>query len=209
LQFVQQSICNFSGTPIGAKGLISLATPPGFEPGTFSLEGYEETLYYQRPVILFRSENWPIAQLKYHRTPSQLWTADRTRGDSWRASDFSAFRRGPQPRLPPPVPLPSSRTGGQTNVLRPGCRGAKGGSALRGTKPGAIPSTILRASLVSNAIATVALGHLHHRVEPGRDLRWHQLGDLAGISVPLVGRQVFSRHDLPPFHRHPLVLRLV
>jgi hypothetical protein len=154
-------------------------------------------------VILFRSENWPIAQLKYHRTPSQLWTADRTRGDSWRASDFSAFRRGPQPRLPPPVPLPSSRTGGQTNVLRPGRRGAKGGSALPGTKRGAIPSTILRASLVSNAIATVALGDLHHRVEPGRDIRWHQLGDLAGISVPLVGRQVFSRHDLPPFHRHP------
>jgi hypothetical protein len=39
LQFVQQSICNFSRTLIGAKGLISLATPPGFEPGTFSLEG--------------------------------------------------------------------------------------------------------------------------------------------------------------------------
>jgi len=44
LQFAQQSICNFSRTLIGAKGLISLATPPGFEPGTFSLEGYEETL---------------------------------------------------------------------------------------------------------------------------------------------------------------------
>jgi hypothetical protein len=142
-----------------AISLKLLATPPGFEPGTFSLEGYEETLYYQTPVILFRSENWPIAQPKYHRTPSQLWTADRTRGDSWRASDFSTFRRGPQPRLPPPVPLPSSRTGGQTNVLWP-VPVCQGGSALRGTKRGAIPATILRASLVSSAIATVALGHL-------------------------------------------------
>ena len=46
-----------------------MATRAALEPATNSLEGYEETLYYQRPVILFRSENWPIAQLKYHRTP--------------------------------------------------------------------------------------------------------------------------------------------
>jgi hypothetical protein len=91
-----------------AISLKLLATPPGFEPGTFSLEGYEETLYYQRPVILFRSENWPIAQLKYHRTPSQLWTADRTRGI---VGERLIFRRSGVDlsrdcRLQCPCPLP-------------------------------------------------------------------------------------------------------
>jgi transcriptional regulator GlxA family with amidase domain len=49
---------------------------------------------------------------------------------------------------------------GQMDVLRPAPVAPKGGSALRGTKRGAIPATILRASLVANDIATVALGHL-------------------------------------------------
>jgi hypothetical protein len=140
---------------------VGMATPAGLEPARNSLEGYEETRYYQRPVILFRSENWPIAQLKYHRTPSQLWTAARTRGDSWRASDFLAFRRGPQPRLPPPVPLPSSRTGSQTNVLRPVPVAPKAAPPFVGRSEARFPRLVYPAGVAcSNAVATVALGHL-------------------------------------------------
>jgi hypothetical protein len=65
-------ICNFLGRLREVKDLISLATPPGFEPGTFSLEGpwSRNDFNARSDIFTVRAPFDAIAEFRFVGTPT-------------------------------------------------------------------------------------------------------------------------------------------